>query len=318
MNVQEIVTKHTLTHYGNLVRAGEPQFDSRRKLWIVELFSDYPIVIQDDLESKRKLYFMKIKPLGFLVFNEQMRLNRDLTTTREKVVSRLSEYLHQWRSYAERLLMAASSDRIARLPEVATALNPVYEILLALYEDGQARLSDFISSRSSKREMKIRQYFALLGEMGFLRSYEDGFAPGNAFTSILETTSSFDDLTLAVFSEILKHRYSYLRNVVSLGNLERIVRIANIVYYDEIHTQAAIPRSRETLRSQFQLEYGTTISLNSIRTNLYKLHRVDVVRRTKNLYHGVGSVRKKMLELESQIPSPDKVWSIPQVWTEDT
>ncbi|MGQ4871635.1 MAG: hypothetical protein ACP6IT_07345, partial [Candidatus Thorarchaeota archaeon] len=188
-----------------------------------------------------------------------------------------------------------------------------YEILLALYEDDYVRMDEFTCRRRTRGSAKIRRYFVLLQDLQFIREHEDRFTPGNAFVSLREKHSTFDKIAVAVFSEILKHRYAYLRDVVSLGNLERIVRIANIIYYDELHAGSAVPRTRETLLNEFELEYETSISPSSMRTNLYKLRTVEVVQRSGKLYHGVTSLRERMMALESQIPSPEAVWSIPAV-----
>ena len=61
MNIEEVLGRYVITHYGNLVLHKEPEFDESRQLWISQLHSDYPILINNDLTSERKMRFIKMK-----------------------------------------------------------------------------------------------------------------------------------------------------------------------------------------------------------------------------------------------------------------
>jgi hypothetical protein len=313
MSAEEAVVKYVISHYGNLVLNDSPEFDEASKLWIARLRSDYPVYIQNDLTSERVLSFIKISTLGYVAFDEKMRPNREIITPRQEVVSRLVTCLNMWRSYAENIMVTASADRIAKLPEVTTALNPVHEILLSLFEDGRVRTEDLVSGRrSDKKMMKSHQYLSLLEELHMVRRHGEEFLQGNAFVALCEKHPDFERLSTAVFSEVLRRRYSYLREVIGLSNLERIVRVGNIVYYPELHARSAVPRGWSTLVNEFAKEYEVGISSNSMRSNLYKLKRVKVINRSDGLYHGVNVLRKRMLTLQTEMPSPETVWSVPR------
>ncbi|MCF2136882.1 MAG: hypothetical protein K9W43_06510 [Candidatus Thorarchaeota archaeon] len=314
MNSRETITKFVITHYGNLIRNDDPTYDEVSRRWIARLQSDYPIIIHNDLTSETRIRFLKVSPLGYVVFNEQFHPHPDLITPRETIVSRLRSYLHMWRSYTESLLLRSSADKIAQLPEVLTALNPVYEILLTLYEEEHVNLTDFsIEGKTKGRKKKMRKYIALLQELEVLRPSDHYYVPGNLFVMLLEKQLSFENITTAVMSEILRRKYEFLREVMSLGNLERIIRVANIVYYTELHTKSEVPRSWSTLMKEFSCEYDTSISPSSIKLNLYKLVKVGVIGKSKSLYHGTSELRSKMIEMWGKKPSPDTIWRIPKL-----
>lgn len=311
MNIEEVIGRYVITHYGNLVLHEEPEFDENRQLWISRLHSDYPIMIHNDLTSERRMRFIKINPLGFVAFDEKMRINRDWTSARGKIVSRIDTYLNMWRAYAENIVISASADRIVELPEVMTALNPIYEILLTLHEDGRIGLEDLVSERRSrKREMKSRQYVALLEGLNLIRRHRGQYVRGNLFVALEKRNPEFNQLVKWAFSEILHKRYPYLREVIALGNLERLIRVGNTVYYPELHAREPVPRDRSTLVKEFALEYPGGIPPIAMRSNLHKLERVEVIERRDSMYQGVDSLRSKMFELQKEMPSPETVWSV--------
>ena len=312
MSAVETIGKYVVGHYGNLVLYEEPVFDEERRLWISRLHSDYPVIIQNDFTKRRELRFIKISPLGFVAFDQKMRLNRSWTSSRDTVASRIRTYLDMWRAYAENIMISASADRIVDLPEVATALNPIYEILLILHEEGQIHPDDLVSERGRRKEEdKNKQYIALLEGLDLLRHYDGKYVRGNAFVSLEERNAEFNHLVKTAFSMILSQRYPYLREVIALTNLERLIKVGNTVYYPELHAHEAVPRDSATLVKEYTLEYGGEIPRTAIRSNLYKLKGVKIVEQHDSMYQGTNSLRNTMLNLLNMTPSPDTVWSVP-------
>ena len=316
MSVDEVVGKYVVRHYGNLVLHEDPDFDEDLQLWISRLHSDYPVTIQNDLTTERKLRFIKINILGFVAFDQEMRLNREWTSSRETVTSRIMTYLNMWRAHAENIMISAAADRIVDLPEVMTALNPIYEILLMLHEEGQIFPEDLIPERKTrkaamKNAMKTKRYLTLLEELSLIRRHKKKYVRGNAFVSLEERIPEFSKLTKNVFSMILSERYPYLREVIPLTNLERLIKVGNIVYYPELHAREPVPRDTSTLVKEYALEYGGEISITAIRSNLYKLKGVKIIEQHNDLYQGVSNLRTEMVDSMKRIPSPDAVWAIP-------
>ncbi len=310
MNIQEDIVSYLIQNYGHLVLSDSPEYNEELELWISKLHSDYPILIQDDKKGKKEIHFIKIHSLGYIVFNSQKQIVRDKTTSDEQVVLRIETYLDMWRTYAENIVVSASAERIAKLSEVSNVLNPIYEIITFVSDSNFISLFHFEKERTDKRR-KAKQYLAMLEDLKLLRRHDNGYVPGNLFVALKEQTDAYDQFMESIYATILKHRYSFLRNVLNLSNLETVIRIANIVYYPELHTRESVPRDRKTLVREYTLEYRLEITEPRMSGYLKKLEELDVIRIESGFYQGNDELRTKMFDIQKSIESPESLWSVP-------
>ncbi|TXT56102.1 MAG: hypothetical protein BAJATHORv1_30488 [Candidatus Thorarchaeota archaeon] len=314
MKARKQIEEYIFKTYGHLVLHDPPEFDEELSVWITKLRSDYPILIRDDKRRKKTLRFLKIPSLGHVVFDEGLHLVKGKTTEEEVIEERVREYLNMWREYAEDIVVKASAERIASLGEVRLSLNPIFELINFIDINGFIS-KDQIFEKMSKRRHKMNQYVSLLQDLEIIRPYEDKFQPGNLFVAFKERfQSDFDKFISAIFSEILRKRYSYLRDVIHTQNLSKLISVENVIYYPEIHTEEAIPRDYKTLAKEYRIEYHSSISEPAIAAYLRKLEQIDLVSEENGLYHGTQYMRERISEIRTQIPSPEHVWSVPSIY----
>lgn len=310
MSEEQIVDEYVIQNYGHLVLNDPPEFDDDSSLWISKLHSNYPILIQNDKTKKREVQFLKVNVLGYVTFNKEMHLVSDRTTTEDELETKLTAFLDMWRSYAERIVISATADRIAGLWEVSSALNPIYEIMNFVMENDAITLAYFESDRSRQRS-KVKHYISILEDLKLLRKYEGRYVAGNLFVSLRKRTDTFHDLMNAVYSEVLRKRYSYLKQVVGHTSLETVIRIGNVVYYPELHAREAVPRDRNTLIDEYAREYGSQISAPRLTGYLRKLREIEVIEEDGGLYFGAHGLRDKMFSIQKEIEPPSQVWDVP-------
>ncbi len=310
MSIERAVDDYVMRNYGHLVLNTTPEFDEESGLWISRLHSDYPILIQDDREKKRRIQFLKVNVLGYVTFTEKLQLVPEKTTTEEDLEGKLTTFLDMWRSYAERVVISATADRVAGLWEVSSALNPIYEIVNFVWDNEYVTL-DYFEGDRSRSKSKIKHYLSLLEDLNLLRNYEGRYVAGNLFVTLREQTDYFQDFLTSVYSEVLRKRYPYLKQVVGHSSLETVIHIGNVVYYPELYAREAVPRNKSTLIDEYALEYGSRISAPRLSGYLRKLREIDVIDEENGLYSGTDSLREKMFSIQKEIESPDQVWDVP-------
>ncbi|MBD3405650.1 MAG: hypothetical protein GF411_05910 [Candidatus Lokiarchaeota archaeon] len=311
MEARRQIEEYIFKSYGHLVLHDPPKFDKERALWITNLRSDYPILIRDDKRMTKTLKFLKIHSLGHVVFDKQLHLIESKTTEEEEIEDRVRKYLDMWRSYAEDIVVKASAERIASLGEVRLSLNPIFEIINFIDINGSISRSQ-IFERMSKKKNKMSRYLSLLQDLEIVRPHEAHFQPGNLFVALKERfPSDFDKFISSIFSEILRKRYSYLRDIIQTQNLSKLISVENIIYYPEIHTEEAIPRDYKTLVKEYRTEYQSPISEPAIAGYLRKLEQIELIDEENGLYHGTQDMRERISELRTETTSPESIWSIP-------
>jgi len=256
------------------------------------------------------LKFIKTQSLGYVILDEELKPISKFTTPEDEVVGNLQDYLNMWREYAEKIVLSASADRIARMEEVSYSLNPIYTILVYLEETGSIKLEHFETGVSND-DRKTHRYLSLLEGLDIIRKHERGYAAGNLYVSLRESTNDIEKIKLAVFSVILRKRYSFLKDVLSNQTLERIIRLGNVMFYPELEMRSAVLRDYRTLQREYYLEYEVEMLKPDMITYLHKLKKVDIVERKGSFYSGNDSLRNEMYKWLSTMASPEAAWSIP-------
>jgi len=309
MSVDDVITRYIIENYGNLVLNESPEFDESAQVWISMLTSDYPIVIDEGIDDRR-FHFLKARPLGYVVFSEDLKVIEEMSTSDEKVADNLTRYLDMWRSYAERLVVSASARNLANLVDVSNAFNPIYEIISYVLDNRTISKDDFLND--SRKKAKSPQYFELLREIEILRKENSHYTSGNLLASIIESAKNdFNTIINSVYAEILQKRYPYIRHVISTSSLNRVIKVENIVYYPEFYARGPVKRDRKTLVREFSLEYNDILTEPTLSGYLRKLESIGVIKRKGDLYSGVDSIRRKMFDLQKEYNPPDETWNIP-------
>lgn len=114
MNRRKEAERYVLSNYGHLILVSEPKYDETGNTWEVELESNYPRVIHDDMSTEKPIVrSIVLKNLGNIAFDNNMKVIS--ATPREAIVDTLESRLKILKQRAERIMVRASADKLVHL-----------------------------------------------------------------------------------------------------------------------------------------------------------------------------------------------------------
>jgi hypothetical protein len=297
MSVLKEVSRYVICRYGNLISADEPLFDYKTKTWIVQLKTDYPRIIQDDRSDERTVKFLSMKGLGTLRFSEDLKPIESASTKKEECVEKLKSFLEIWQERAERIVIMASSDQLARISETQWVLAPIREIISNLLQkdciyDGEIKV----------KGEKIGQYLKLLEDLELIQKVESGYTYGNLFTALREKTpnQNSQEFKMTVLSHIIRERYPMLVEVFGITQLIPFIHVESAYYQPTLEAEKLLYRKRESIITNCAQVYGYKDSLR-INYILDELVGVGALERRNRCYYGNEEMFSKMLEMKGEL-----------------
>ena len=298
-NAKTVALRYVLRHYGNLVSVEDPIFDKESKTWATRIRTDYPRIIQNDQQPDEIiLKFLSINQLGSLRFTEDFKPID--ATSREECISNLRMYLNLWRERAERIILAASTDQIARIAETQWVLNPILKVISNL--ERKEIISDEEVKQVSRTE-RMKQYLELLETLQLVRRIDGGYTYGNLLTSLQENRSikGIEELEVTVLSHILKTSYPVLRDVFHITQIDRFLHVDSCYYTPALEAETILHLKRESITARCNNEYGDKDSLG-VGQILDKLVRVKALEYEPPYYHANKGLFSEMLDMKSKLP----------------
>lgn len=293
------MTRYVLQHYGNLISVGEPIFDDRTKTWMAQLKTDYPRLIQDDRSpNERILRFLSMRRLGTIRLSEDLKPIE--ATTRDECIQTLNTFLKIWQERAERIVVTASSDRLARIGETQWILAPIRMIMSNLLQR-EAIPDEEILRLPPKSRQKMEQYFMLLENLELVRRSNNGYSYGNLFTALWEKIQNSADFNTAVLSHVIKERYPMLRDIFDISQLETFVHVDSCYYKPALEAEKILYQRRDSIISQYTMFYGrkSPIRLTYI---LDELVRANALHCSDKYYYGDDELFQQMMEMKKEMP----------------
>lgn len=298
MSVMEEIRRHVVQNYGNLISIGEPRFDDRTKTWLAELKSDYPRIIYDDRSpNKRMVRFLSLRRLGVIRLGENLQFIE--ATSREVAIQNLSSFLDMWQERAERIVVWASSEHLARINETQTVLGKFSMIISNLLLK-EIISENEISSSPPKEEHMIRQHLKILEGLDFVRRTGEGYTYGNLFTELQRRLKDFQDFKIAVLSHIIRERYSTLKEILGISQLETIVHVDSCYYRPALEAESLLYWTGDSIINRYRKIYGRKSSLR-ISHILHELVDVKALEHEDKYYFGNEELFAQMLDLKSQM-----------------
>ena len=178
-------------------------------------------------------------------------------TSRKNCDDQLSSRLDLWKRQTERIVINASSDVFAKIEESIHVLNPlelILDQLVRTVKDSEIKIlnSDIDEQNNPDR---IMQYLELLLELEIARRVQGGYIHGNACVGLLEKTNTSKNLKTSLLSYVIAQKYSTLRQVFSITQLEPYVHLANAYYSASLEAEKLIRISRPHLYQRYQNFY---------------------------------------------------------------
>lgn len=257
-----MVQKYVVFNYGDLIRPDKPVFDERTRNWRVGLRSTYPRIIDDEESNVRKVRFLHLSELGFVQLNDRLEITQ--ATEKEDCEEQLGLRIELWKKYAEQIVTSGCSDSFARIAEGIHVLNPLKLVLEQLAKS--ALNSSPIVIRESKideqdRHERIREYLSVLQELSIVRKVEEsersegGYAIGNKLALLAEKVVDSKQLATLLMSHVIKEKYSTLRQVFLITQLEPFIQLANCYYWPSLEAGRLVKATRSSLWRKCQVEY---------------------------------------------------------------
>ncbi len=111
------------------------------------------------------------------------------------------------------------------------------------------------------RPERIRQYLKLLEELSIVKKVENGYAYGDLFTALSERARNDPRmLRIAILSHVIKERYSTLRYVFGITQLEPFLHVDSCYYWHALDAEKLIHTTHSTLYHRYQSYYGWSSS----------------------------------------------------------
>jgi ribosomal protein S8 len=297
MSVQSQIRRYMSNNYGNLISTSAPIFDETQKIWKVQLKSDYPRIIQDDMEPQRRiLRFITLRGLGEIILSQDLKVLE--ATPRDKCVDNLDSFLRLWLERAERIIVSTSSDQLARVSGAEFVLNPIVMIISNLSQRG------FIYDWEIEDEVRpenIKQYLKLLEELTLVERKENGWRYGNLFTSLREKSKNgFEEFQINVLSHVIKERYSVIREILDIRRFETFVHIDTCYYAPSLEVEELLSKKEESIHSDYESLYDEIGTLR-FRQILGELITVGALRKKDGYLYGNEKIFDQMLSMRDQL-----------------
>lgn len=251
---EQVIKKYVVENYGDLISADKAVQDEKTGGWEARLSSVYPRLIDDAKSEDVIVRFLNLRDLGTVRLDKRLEVTG--ATTSKECESQLASRLDLWKKQAEMIVVSSSSDVFARIAESIHVLNPLKLVLeqLTKKKDVKVELLD-VEIDEQGRPVRIRQYMDLLEELDIVRRTKSGYTYGNTFTGLAEATH-YDNrqLKTSLISHVIKQKYSVLRQVFEITQLEPFVHLDNCYYWPALEAEKLVRSTRSNLY-QRQLDY---------------------------------------------------------------
>jgi hypothetical protein len=301
MSVKSVIRDYAIQHYGNLISVGEPEFDPERKTWIAELQSDYPRIIHDDRSPEERIIkFLSLRRLGVIKVEENLQAIE--ATSREDCVNNLSGHLNLWQNRVERIIVRASSDNLAITNEAKLFLGKIGTIVSRL-EWNKVILDSEVDEFPFRKAGKLRRYLEFLESLEIVEHKGNGYSYGNMFTELSHRVgNNSEKLSTAILSHIIKTRYSAIREVFGISQLETVVHVDSCYYRPALEAEAIIYWNKDSFEHHINMLYGRKSNVYfRLPYILEELVHVKALKYEDKLYFGNETLFKEMQKSKDEM-----------------
>ena len=298
MSVAKEVHRYILQNYGNLISISQPLFDDKTRTWIAQLQADYPRLIPDDRSPSEKIVkFLSMKNLGTVHFSEDLKPLD--ATPREDCIKKLNTFLKMWQERAERIIVTASSDQLARIGETQWVLAP-FRMIVSYLLQKEVIYDDEVERERPIKERKLGQYLKLLESLDVVRRIDNGYTHGNLFTALLEKSTNTTELKTAIMSCLIRERYSMLRDIFDISQLETFVHVDSCYYKPALEAEKIVHLKRDTIVNYYFAFYRkkSPIRLAYI---LDELVGANALKSSDKYYYANEELFDRMLHMKSEL-----------------
>jgi len=238
-----------------------------------------------------------MKNLGTVRFSEDLKPLA--ATSRDECIRHLNTLLRMWQERAERIILTASSDQLAKIGETQWVLAP-FRMIVSYLLQKEAIYDDEIERERPIREKKLSQYLKLLESLDLVRRINNGYTHGNLFTALSEKSQDITEFKTAIMSCIIRERYSMLTDIFDISQLETFVHVDSCYYKPALEAEKILHLKRDTIIRYYFTLYGrkSPIRLAYI---LDELVGANALKYADKYYFGNEELFEHMLKMKDEL-----------------
>ena len=290
MNTEQILQERIMGIYPQGVYFDRIHSENNNK--IASLSSVIPKVIFDDKNNKRVIKFLKINDLGKITIDRENKFVFE--TKPDQIRERINQSLIDIQMRSEQIVLSAVYDKLVKIAMVRTTLNPIFNILKAVYEQ---KLTKDSLSRYPKRD-RYERYIKFLCNLDILREQKEKYSEGNFFIQVEKALNNEDDEKVInrVFGLTIKEGKTYLLNNLNINVLKPFIRISNVYYSCSTLFNKLLYIKKENLYSRYLNAYNINTNFVNFQSYINQLNIAEILHEDDYVY-GNKSVFEKINEL---------------------
>jgi hypothetical protein len=243
--------KYALEHYGNLVYAEEPRYDSYLDKYTVNLSVHYPRLIVNDATNERIINVLTLQKICQLHYNAGGAIVDP--PKKEECLNGLNQSLNLWNERIERIVTKAASNELAGVQTVHHFLNPIEVIMNWIYHYNALSEEDI---KDLTRSERYWDWINLLKSLDIITLGEGKFGLGSIGQGLREKSRGKDELVRNVISHILYERYSYLEEIMNIKVLSTLIHANSCYYRYCIDADRIVKKNPRSIHQQYERIYG--------------------------------------------------------------
>lgn len=281
MSIEDAARAFLRSNYGNLIGMGEGILEDETNLYRFPLRSKYPFSITEDIDGQRRqVKTIRMERLGWIYINETTgRIDKSRTTKRKEAITAIEEYLDFWRGRSERIVASVTADNLANINQFRIFFTPIDRIIGLISMVGS--LTDGDIDEMDREKTKTLRYARLLEGLDLLARENGEWKPTVLFHQIDSKYKSLDKKVKHIISLIFRDRYKTIRHVFGFNNVERIVRLQNVVYLPEMEIKRNLLRKSQTIQEEYRYHYNTRLTRLELIGDIAGLLDVKVIQKDK-------------------------------------
>ncbi len=236
------------------------------------LSSVFPRSIFDDKEEKLLIKFLRFENLGSIETEGDKIISYP---SMEEVMKRIESGFEEVQLKSERVILSSIYENLAKIAMVRTSLNPIYNILKAVYEGGLKK-SDLEKYPKADR---YKKYISFLCGLNILKEESSKYVEGNYFIEIEKGLKREDrELVLnKVFGLVIKEGKAYLFNNLNITVVKPFIRVSNVYYSQSYLAGKLLSLKKENLLYYYNKMYGLKTPSVNFESYLDQLKRAGIL-----------------------------------------
>lgn len=301
MNIEEarkVASHMLLSRLCQSCTVGSIEFNNKKNEWEVDISVEYPRMIKNDETNSQYLRLLSFNSLGnlrFVRYGDSFKITQ--ISNIDEMEKRLDMEFGSWRRRVENILVQTTSDQLSLLADTRVLFNPFREILTSIKSEGSISLEKI---QTHPKHSRLLKYVNILVDLGLLVKRGSGFTYSNDLVGLEEKTGNDSRFIYQVIASVIKNRYSYLREILNIKQLEPFIRASNAFYSASLEMGELIPMRRRTLLENYEYLYGYKHEIKFANV-VGKLQEVEILKKKDGLISGNSTVFDELLEHKSDI-----------------